>query len=106
MPEPAGILLDWARLDVRQARWSTRLEMGECRVPVDASQRVVESMLKAAIQKWLRWQEGRGRRLVSDVRVGKASSTFGTRTGTVLSHSKSYRLSGAFQQVVERADGN
>lgn len=93
--DPAKLFLNWVGLQGQSG--PARMHMGEARVPIDASERVREKMLASAIGQWLRWQSGRGWRLVSDVRVGKPRPTLDTRTGKTIPGSVSYALTGTFQ---------
>ena len=95
MPETAGIHIGWTRL--QQQDGLTIMDVFECRLPVDASQRVKERMLAAAIGKWLRWQTGRGWHLVSDIHVGKARTTLDIRAKGLREGSNSCPVTGVFE---------
>mgnify|MGYP001575821561 FL=1 len=93
-------LLDTARIQARQdilGRQSIRLQRAECRVPLEASQKQREEMLRATIGKWLRWQEQDHWYLVSDITVGKPSFARDMQSGIVILGAQSYPLTASFK---------
>ena len=103
MPEAAGLFLNWARLQDQAG--TSRMQLCEARLPVDASERTKEKMLAASIGKWLRWQTGRGWRLVSDVTVGKSRPTLDVRRG-LIDGSESREVTGLFEYRGTNAAAN
>jgi len=93
--DAAKPMVDWARL-LTQPQGSVVEDMGLCRVPMDASQDVAENALRKAIGHWLRFQTGRGWKLVSDVRVSRPGPTLDVRTGKVDPEYKTFKLTGMF----------